>query len=307
MPTMPAIPDDVVAWINKVFNECNEKVSRKISRIPTSYETALDQSFIEALSTYAVPMILGSGWTVRIDTHFLGGGRHFGSWEIADIGFIVMFRHAGRLVRSKVGLLQSKRLYPDEQKLEEDTAQNYLIGFGGLLESDETYLQVTKPRKFSFSKKSRYKKLIVGDDQYKAIEKYEKKFDIPVHYLLYNPLRVPSSTVLPRHGTRGPRGPCSAGCRVTPSAAIRQALAQKNRPNKHIPSYGELEFGLGSPFDTNTHIVGWRLEHFVSQLLIMCHEGYIAENREDEGLRRVFNRRTGPIPAAVAVTFDAPD
>ncbi len=307
MPTMPTIPDDVVAWIYKVFDECNQKISKKISRIPTIHETSLDLSFIEALSTYAVPTRFGSGWTVRIDTHFLGSGSHFRSWEVADIGFLVMFRHAGRLVRSKIGLLQSKRLYPDEQEFEEDTPQDYLIGFGRLFESEQTYLQVTESRRFSFSRKSRYKALAVGDDQYKAIEEYERRFKIPVHYLLYNPLRVPSSTVLPRHGPRGPQGPCSAGCRVTPTAAVRRALAQNSRPNRYIPSYGELEFGLGAPFDTDTHIVGWRLEHFVSQLLIRCHEGYVAENRQDEGLHRVFSLRSGPISSAVAVTFDAPD
>jgi hypothetical protein len=73
-----------------------------------------------------VPRTLTSGWTVRIATHYLGGGRHYGEWngwerrwEVADIGVLVMFREAGKLRRTKVALLQSKRLYPDEQEFEE--------------------------------------------------------------------------------------------------------------------------------------------------------------------------------------------
>jgi hypothetical protein len=37
-----------------------------------------------------------------------------------------------------------------------------------------------------------------------------------------------------------------------------------------------------------------------------CHEGHVAENESDEGLRLVFNRRSGPIAAAIAITFDLP-
>ncbi len=106
------LPDDVLAFLENIFEACNLAVSRKISKMPNVHETSLDMTFIEHLSNYSAPVRLGSGWTVRLDTYYLGGGRHFGSWEIADIGFLVMFRQAGQFVRSKVALLQSKRLYP---------------------------------------------------------------------------------------------------------------------------------------------------------------------------------------------------
>ena len=149
---------------------------------------------------------------MRIDTHYLGGGRHFGSWEVADVGIIVQFRQAGTLVRSKIGLLQSKRLYPTEQEYEEDKPIDYLIGFGRLYEDTGSFLQVTHPRTFSFSRLSQYKALVVAGRQWDTIHQYEKSHGIPVHYLLYHPLRIPFTTRVPRSSNRAPRGPLRGGC-----------------------------------------------------------------------------------------------
>lgn len=57
---------------------------------------------------------------VDIDVHFIGGGRHWQTWEVADIGLLINFRHVHRLLRSKVVLLQSKRLYPREADFVEE-------------------------------------------------------------------------------------------------------------------------------------------------------------------------------------------
>jgi hypothetical protein len=54
------------------------------------------------------------------------------------------------------------------------------------------------------------------------------------------------------------------------------------------------------------HPAGWRLEHFVIDLVLDCQAGHIAASRDDGGLNYIFNRRTGPISAALAVTIDAP-
>src|SRR5438445_13735574 len=104
------IPDHVRAHVRDVFGAANSRVATKICRIPTTHEESLDMSLIEELSLHAAPVRLDGNWIVRIDTHFLGGGRHFYQWEVADIGIIVMFRSNGRLVRTKLALLQSKRL-----------------------------------------------------------------------------------------------------------------------------------------------------------------------------------------------------
>lgn len=51
---------------------------------------------------------------------------------------------------------------------------------------------------------------------------------------------------------------------------------------------------------------GWLVEHFVADLAIGCQVGYVAAKENDPGLFRIFNRRSGPISAAIAITFDAP-
>lgn len=298
------LPDDVLAYVERIFTQCNLAVSKKVSKMLNVYETSLDQTFIDQISNHAAPVTLGSGWTVRLDTHFLGGGRHFRSWEIADIGFLVMFRKSGKLVRSKVALLQSKRLYPIEvDQCDEDNLYNYLVGFERLFESDNSYLSVSSPRKFTFNRFSRYQALQKDNDQYRHIEEYEREFRIPVHYMLYHPLRIPSSGNVPRTTTRNPRGPNKVGCRIVRSESVRQALSSLD--SGHVPCYRELQIMLQAPFDSTE--IGWRLEYFVARLLVTCEEGYIADNPRDDGLAAVFRRRDGPISAAIAITFDSPE
>lgn len=68
-----------------------------MTRLPTVHETSLDLSLIESISQFAAPYRVTSQWTVRLDTHYLGGDRHFGEWEVADIGFIVVWRDRGKV------------------------------------------------------------------------------------------------------------------------------------------------------------------------------------------------------------------
>ena len=53
------LPPDVVDFLDKVFSEANLRVTRKISRMPSIHETALDLSLIEVLSHYTAPIRLG--------------------------------------------------------------------------------------------------------------------------------------------------------------------------------------------------------------------------------------------------------
>ena len=69
------LPSDVVDFLRRVLRAANLRVARTISRMPSVHETSLDHSLIEAISHYAVPIRLRSGWVVRLETHFLGGGK----------------------------------------------------------------------------------------------------------------------------------------------------------------------------------------------------------------------------------------
>lgn len=312
MPPPIPIPTDVQTWLLWLFSACNERVSTLVTDVPTTHETPLDMTFIQHFLGVAAPHRFASGWTVDLSTHYLGGGRHWGDWpdfprrwEIADIGLLVVFRQNGKLLRSKVALLQSKRLYPDEQEWDEDSPLDYMVGFRRLFHGDDEWGDVTAPRQFGFTDQSRYKALVTGIGQYQAITDYENQRKIPVYYLLYNPARIPSSAVLPiMPGQQPAPGPCDVGCRIVPATQLRGVL--QKRPDGSSPTYGELSTLLPTPFDDQQHRAGWRLEHFVVNLLLECETGYIATGPDDNGLNYVFNRRTGPISAALAITLDAP-
>jgi|SRR5580658_4865430 hypothetical protein len=140
------IPEDVRIWVRSVFRACNVRTANALSAMPNTHETALDLAFVSEAARFAAPVRFPSEWIVRIDTHFLGGGRHFGEWEIADIGVLIQFRRAGKLLKSKVLLLQSKRLYPTEQEYDEDERADYEIGFARLFSGDGHFPSIAAPR-----------------------------------------------------------------------------------------------------------------------------------------------------------------
>ncbi|MFY9940338.1 MAG: hypothetical protein WAK33_25880 [Silvibacterium sp.] len=114
---------------------------------------------------------------------------HFSRWEIADIGVLVVFRRAGAVLRTKIGLLQSKRLYPDEQTVEAEAhPMDYYIGFGRFMHSDSEFRSAARERTFSFSLSSVYRALGYQSDQYNRVLEYQQQEGIPVHYMLYNHL-----------------------------------------------------------------------------------------------------------------------
>ena len=155
-------------------------------------------SLIEEVSQHSAPVSFSSGWLVRLETHFLGGGSYWGRWEVADLGILIVFRRAGLVVQTKIALMQSKRLYPSEaQTAAEDHPLDYIAGFSRLLPAEQEYKSAVKSRTFSFQDTSRYRALEFEGKQYKAILGYEKETTVPVHYLLYNPLQLPHSVTYP--------------------------------------------------------------------------------------------------------------
>jgi hypothetical protein len=106
------VPLKVVTWVRDVFRACNRSVTANLSNNPNAAEESFDMAWIAHLNGYATPRRLTSGWTVKIETHFLGGMRHFRHWEIADIGVLLFVRDPPHVITRKVALLQSKRLYP---------------------------------------------------------------------------------------------------------------------------------------------------------------------------------------------------
>jgi hypothetical protein len=256
------------------------------------------------LAEFSAPFRFASNWVVNLDTHFLGGGRYWDPWEIADIGLLIVFRRSGRVVGTKLALLQSKRLYPEEVDVEQDIHRiDYMVGFGRLLESDSEYCSVVKSRTFHFTELSKYQALEYGGKQYKAVLGYTAKHGIPVHYQLYNPLTVPSAAHLPAAADDAPLPELRVGCRVMNAAILDARLQRAGLLSGRRPSFSQIA-GSSDRLDQDF----WTLHNFVADLVLGCKEGYLAGTSpmDDEALFTVFNRRTGPISAAISISIDAP-
>jgi len=300
------IPNEVTDWIRSVFAEVNQRTSEKLSRIPNVHETSLDMTIIEQLSRHAVPIRFPSDWLLRLDTHFLGGARYWGKWEIADIGILVIFRRRGVVERTKIALLQSKRLYPIEAEApDEDQIVDYEVGFGRLLESEQEFKSAVRKRNFTFANESRYRVLEYQGKQYKAILEYVRNEGVPVHYLFHNPLTLPSEVTLPAEAHEGNKAAtsCDIGGRVVGAEALDRKLESAKLKKFENPSFVQV-IGTAGPVENGC----WRLEHFVADLVVGCKEGYRGGTNphEDSKLFRVFSNRTAPISAAISITIDSP-
>ncbi|MBV8757100.1 MAG: hypothetical protein JO257_07495 [Deltaproteobacteria bacterium] len=285
-----------------MFRDVNNKLAVRVSTIPTAHEPTLDMAFIDALNGKAYPASVPGGWTLTLDTHFLGGLRLWRHWKIADIGVLFMFRKDGKLVGSKAALLQSKRLYPQEQSLDEDELEDYAIGFARLYK-DSFGTAALRPRTFTLTKRSSYRALCVDDNQYKAIEEYETATKVPVFYCLYNPWMLPWTVTLPVVGVPKKPKTKEVGTRILPASRMRSALSSK--PSGYSPTYDDLLTNAPPEFQ-GKHAAGWRLEHFMVDRLLACKDGHRNPSMSiDSGLERMFYRRSGPISAAIAITIDA--
>jgi hypothetical protein len=98
----------------------------------------LDFQIFAALDRVGPSIMPTSGAAVEIDSHWLGGRRHWQkNWEIADIVVIIALRQGGQLMWRKVAPLQSKRLYPREIAIVELELTDYAIGIGRLVDRAE--------------------------------------------------------------------------------------------------------------------------------------------------------------------------
>jgi hypothetical protein len=99
---------------------------------------------------------------------------------------------------------------------------------------------------------------------------------------------------------------CKIGCRIIGANALDTAMtAMQKRENESL-SISDLV--LASAEIDEASGGGWRLEHFIVNLLLGCKEGYIGgdDPTRDRGLLRVFGGRTAPISAGISITIDAP-
>lgn len=294
------VPPDVIERLTRIFSDCNDQVTHVLSRIPTVHEEGLDQQLITYLTQLGPVSTPTSGWIISIETHFLGGGRHFDRWEIADIGVIISMRRGKEVVWSKAALLQSKRLFPKGTAYDEDSAESrFRWGFGRLLQG---YIPLRGQTDFVFTRQSRYESLDLSGPQANRIGVYEEEFRIPVHYLLYNPVAIPWSRALPATPPEPTLPVTEIGCRVLRAASLNILHAA----NVTKPSYEEVA-SLSAPHGFAGFFAGWRLEDFIVSLVLQCHEGRVLGPSFDDAVELLFYRRNYPIAAAFAVNLEMPD
>jgi hypothetical protein len=109
------------------------------------------------------------------------------------------------------------------------------------------------------------------------------------------PWRLPYRITVPTDRRRRFRGDPPVGVRVFGSTPVHGLLHE--RTPGHRPTYAELVEDCGA---------GWTLPEFMADELVACREGYLYEEN-DNAISNVFNRRSGAIAAAIALTLEAPD
>lgn len=298
------IPEDVKNYIRKHFSKCNRNVASDLSLFPAIYEESLDMNLIGYWSKNQQPAKLKSGWIVRVDAHFIGGGRHFGTWEVADIGLMIIFRKKGKVNRSKLAFLQSKKLYANSLSYKKDNPYIRRFGMGRLLVTEDEHEDVIKPRLLHFTESSKYKAFQKDNEQQQAMKAFQERFGMKMYYLLYNPLNIPYSVKMPVE-THPKFGRNEIGCRVIPKDFLDEALA--TYPAKHSPSLGDIKYMLSGEFLNKKHDAGWRLEYFIVDLMMSCKEGIIDDSPNFEKVLRFLNDKRSPMSSSLSITIDSPE
>jgi hypothetical protein len=293
------IPQDVLDWLRTVFAECNKRITEKLSANPNIPEESLDLTWIEHLTHFSATRLLPSGWLVRIETHYLGGMRHFRRFEIADIGLLYFLRRRARITRSKVALLQSKRLYPVTGAVEEESVIDYEVGFARLADPEVLASSLSTEAEYRFDDSCRFGQVQAGSGQVTLINEYVERTRLRVYYQLYSPWSLPHVRRVPSGSWQRPADAPMLGVRILPVEVVHQILEDK--PQGYRPRITDL----AAASDRYAEL-GWPVEQFVVDELMGCREGTPFDSINDLSIQEVFYRRSGPIAAAVSITVEEP-
>ncbi len=296
MTRWPEIPDDAIDWFRAVFAEANRKVTERLINVPNIRETALDDGLIEAVIPYSPPRLLPSGTVVEMNVHNIGGLRRLGRWETADIAVLVFVYRAGTLLSQKIGLLQSKRLYPANNDVDDDDPVGFAYGMNKFLRRDPKSPLGKLHRQFDFTDDCTYAALTAGSDQVEVINRLNEEFGDAVYYLFYNPPVIPTTVRYPVASYQTVTQP-PLGCRVYTMADVAPILAKLDKGA--APTLGGLEKAGPSS--------NWRLETWAADLLLRCKVGQQFGEDRQEIVGRLLERRSGPIAAAIAVSIALPE
>jgi hypothetical protein len=295
--TWPTIPEDVIEHFRESFAHANVATTQAMLNNPPIRETSLDEALISALIPRAAPTLLPSEAIVKMDIHNLGGMRHYGRWEIADIGLLCFVYRNGALISQKAAFLQSKRLYPKNNDIIEDDPIDFAYGMNRLLKPPGSLTASILDRNYVFDQECIYGALKPKSDQVKAIDDYSAKFGSEIFYLLYNPPKLPLEIRHPITEFKVVEGEPEVGCRVVGAKHLHARLAALHVTRS--PTLVETTEGHQPKY-------GNRLEHWAADLLLTCQVGREFSQSDDEALYLMMERRSGPIGAAIAMSIVLP-
>lgn len=210
---------------------------------------------------------------------------------------LAFLRLGGASNKSKVALLQSKRLYPDGQPIREEVRVDYEIGFARLADPEDERLSIAFDAEFGYTEASRYQALQRDSEQAQAIDAYEKEVKLSVYYQLYNTWSLPYIQRIPLNGYTPPAGAPALGVRVIPSALVHATMSGLSERSPAVRDLADL---------SELPSYGWRLEDFICDELLACREGDDFASSGDDRISNLFFRRSGPIAAAIAIRIEAP-
>jgi len=278
------------------LNRPNRRVCERLANLPNIRETSLDDGLIEALIPDSAPRILPSGAIVRMDTHNIGGLRRLGSphwdwdlpqrrrWETADIAILVFVYLRDALIAKKIGLLQSKRLFPTNQDVDDEDEIGFLHGMNAFIRRDGHQAAAALHRNYRFDESCAYSAIHAGHRQVGLIDTLNRDFGKGVYYLLYNPPELPFSVDYPLR-QRIRVEDMSVGNRVLDADDVHRVLA--DLADGQSPTFAQLQRGSGAR--------NWPLETWAADLLLTCQVGQQFDDSNDDRVRYFLERRSGPI------------
>jgi len=198
----PVIPKDAIEYFRGAFAEANRVATEHIVNVPNIRETSLDDVLVSALVPFSPPNSLKSGAVVEMDIHNIGGLRRVYHWETADIAVLVFIYRGTQMIAQKIGMLQTKRLFPKNNDVLDDDAEGFHYGMNAFFNRDSRSPLAVLTREFSFDETCVYGSLKAGSEQIETINRLNSQFGESIFYMFYNPATIPVSIRYPVRARR---------------------------------------------------------------------------------------------------------
>lgn len=199
--------------------------------------------------------------------------------------------------------MQSKKLYANTLKFKPYDPY-FRAEMGRLLVTDDEHQELIKPKLLKYTEKSKYKALQLGSEQQQAMSGFSQRFNIKLHYLLYNPSVIPWEIKSPVENMPV-INENKVGCRIIPKQLIDKELEKKNA--KYSPTFQDMKDLFKSESLLQEDEAGWRMESFITNLFIKGNEGFVDDSPNFEIMLDLLSQKSSPISSALSITFDIPE